>query len=156
VNAVAQITGTETITDLSWSPIMMVVYGEGYGAGIQKGGRYSPKKQFRAFDVKTFKGINEHDEWGPGLWRRWDDVVDVADALGVKTVPLLSTAATLEDCVARVRDLRSAVAAEESGEEYTKPEELPHAEGLVARTDPYLYDSYGHRVFFKLKGRDMP
>jgi hypothetical protein len=54
----------------------VTVYGEGYGAGIQKGGHYRPDKSFIAFDVKV----------GP-WWLSRDNVADVCDKLGLDMVP---------------------------------------------------------------------
>lgn len=155
----------ELVEKITSDPTMMVIYGEGYGAGIQKGGYYSPTKQFRAFDVVTYRYFDPSltgetplhvPEYSRPLWRWWDEVCDVCEVAKIKTVPVLAYDATVEDCVERIRDIRSAVAAQESGKEYARGSDLPHAEGIVARTDPYLYDWNKRRVFFKLKAHDMP
>lgn len=158
------------LNDTDWeahiqkNPTMMVVYGEGYGAGIQSGGHYSPTKQFRAFDVVTYRYADisipgERTAYAPEynrpFWRMWDEVCDVADVIGIKTAPMLASTAELSEIVDRVPILRSAVAAEDSGVEYTDANDLPFAEGIVARTDPYLYDHNHGRVFFKLKRKDL-
>lgn len=146
----------EELTDkITRDPTMLVIYGEGYGAGIQKGGYYSPTKQFRAFDATTYRGQAEHGHWGSPMWRRWDDVADAAEVIGIKTVPVLSSTAPLEEIVERVPELRSAVAAEDSGVEFENANDLPYAEGVIARTDPYLFDHNRSRVFFKLKREDL-
>ena len=58
-------------------PFMVRIYGEGYGAKIQKcGGLYTRSgNDFRVFDIK----IN-------GFWLDWDNVVDITNKLGLKTV----------------------------------------------------------------------
>ena len=52
------------------------LYGEGYGAGIQKGGNYRPDQSFVLFDVKVEE-----------LWLRREDVNDIADELKIESVP---------------------------------------------------------------------
>lgn len=133
-------------------PITMVVYGEGYGPGIQKGGKYATKKSFRAFDVVTWKN-------GKALWRTWEDVTQVAEFLGVNTVPVFSSQATTRDIVenvgGEVNDFLSIVA-ELENPDFEEDVDRFGAEGIIARTDPYLYDYRGKRVMFKLKAKDMP
>ncbi len=149
LRALAAITD-QNILDLTLDPVMMVLYGEGYGAGIQSGGGYAPSKRFRSFDVRTYKGIVEHGSWGPGLWRTWDDVVQVSLSLGVKTAPVLHDEAPFAFVKSVVKGgLGSTVAREDGGDILTP------AEGVIARTNPYLYDYRGNRVMFKLKGKDL-
>ena len=56
----------------------ITVYGEGFGAGIQKGGQYQAEKGFIVFDVMVGK-------W----WLKPDDVAEIADSLGLDTVPYI-------------------------------------------------------------------
>ena len=54
-----------------------VLYGEGFGAGIQKGGgNYSQTPDFVLFDVRV-------GEW----WLQRNDVVDIARTLNIEVVP---------------------------------------------------------------------
>jgi hypothetical protein len=114
-------------------PAEVVLFGEGFGPGIQKAGQaYGGEKRFILFDVVV-----------DGHWLRWSDVEDVASKLGVPTVPVL----------ARDVDLWEAL-------EYVDKSELQepgseHIEGIVVRTDPYLFDGRGNRVMFKYKVRDL-
>ncbi len=113
------------------------LFGEGYGAGIQKGGGYRPNPSFRLFDVRTEE-----------KWLNWGSVCDIAGKLGILTVPLLSTMMTLEQIVRAVRDgFTSLVAIIEGDQEF-------QAEGVVARTEPYLYDWRGRPLRLKLKTKD--
>lgn len=57
----------------------VVIYGEGYGAGIQKGGDYSPTKKFIVFDVLI------DGKW----WMNWENTCDIASKLGLEVVPFL-------------------------------------------------------------------
>ena len=55
----------------------LCLYGEGYGAKIQKGGgNYNKGNSFRLFDV-----------WIDSWWLEWDSIVETAEKLNIKTVP---------------------------------------------------------------------
>lgn len=114
-----------------------VLYGEGYGAGIQRGGVYRPDPAVRLFDVRV-------GDW----WLNWTDVADVALKLGIETVPSLGRV-YLYEVVAKVSD-GSRVARDES-----ESGVVTAMEGVVARTDPLLFDQAGDRVMWKLKGKDL-
>ncbi|MGA2160077.1 MAG: RNA ligase family protein [Dehalococcoidia bacterium] len=116
-----------------------VIYGEGYGAGIQKGGgAYSKTKQFIVFDVLV------DNKW----WLSWENTCDVAAKLGLKTVPFIGNM-TLEDGIELVRHgFSSLLATEQTGENHP-------AEGIVGRTVETLFDKKGHRIIIKLKTKDF-
>ena len=123
-------------------PYPITLYGEAYGARIQRGGgdyRKNGDISFRLFDVLV---AEKH-------WLTWENVVSVAERVGIKTVPLLDYGqATVTNIVAIVREGFKSVVAEEEG--------TPRlAEGIVARTDPYLFDNNGRRVVFKTKTKDF-
>ena len=123
-------------------PYTITLYGEAYGARIQRGGgdyRRDGDVSFRLFDVLV---AEKH-------WLTWENVVGVAQSVGVKTVPVLDYGqAKTEDIVAMARDGFKSLVAEEEG--------TPRlAEGIVARTDPYLFDNNGRRVVFKTKTKDF-
>lgn len=126
----------------------VTLYGEGYGAGIQKVGRqYSPDKKLRLFDVVTTRYTTP--ETALNWWRPWGDVLTAAAIIGIKTVPYLGTF-VLDGVYDYVkRGYPSVVADHEAGN-------LVLMEGVIARTDPYLYNWRGDRVLFKLKGVDLP
>lgn len=113
-------------------PAQVILFGEGFGAGIQQGGHYRPDKGFILFDVLV-----------DGHWLSWLDVVDVAGKLGIEHVPVLAHNADLDLVTLLVEDRMS---------DLTDPE---HVEGVIARTDPYLFDGRGRRVMFKYKVRDL-
>lgn len=144
----------DTITGGQLNGIVMTLFGEGYGPGIQGGiGKYYSKaKEFRMFDVITQKSDGAGGLSRP-WWRPWEDVETVARITGLMTVPVLDREAKTKDIVTRVASGFTSVFArthQDNGDE-----SFVIAEGVVARTDPYLYDMYGHRVMFKLKTADI-
>lgn len=112
-----------------------ILYGEGYGAKIQKGGgNYIPDGcSFILFDVKI-------GQW----WLRRDDVYSIAGQLNILHVPVVNIG-TLNDAVRLVREgLLSSTAA------------VKHkAEGLVMRPVIDLWDRRGERIIAKVKARDF-
>jgi hypothetical protein len=118
------------------------LYGEGYGEGIQKGGYYRKGVSFRLFDVLA------ENRW----WLSWEDVCEVSGVLDIDVVTsfgLWSTDTVVDIVFAGI--VKSHVANEDRPD---RPTDVP-MEGVVARTDPYLYDKFGGRVMFKLKARDF-
>ena len=109
-----------------------VLYGEGYGAKIQKGGgNYRADQDFVLFDVRV----------GP-WWLQRADVEDVAQKLGIDVVPVIGEG-TLHDAVAWAkRGIRSTWGDFE-------------AEGIVARPKTELMTRSGHRLVTKIKCRDF-
>lgn len=131
----------------------LIVYGEGYGPGIQKvGGSYATHKSLRIFDCVTQRQLDE-DTYGKPYWRPWADVEKVADALGLETAPLLGTDWTLDKVVGYVAAGQGSDLAEWEG---GVPFGEFQAEGVIARTNPYLFFWDGKPVKFKLKGHDLP
>ncbi len=114
--------------------IKMCLYGEGYGAKIQKGGgNYIPDGvDFILFDVL----IN-------GNWLERENVEDIAGKLGIKVVPIIQRG-TLMQGINRVKYGLS-----------SELRETP-AEGLVMRPEVELQDRRGRRIITKLKGKDFP
>jgi len=109
-----------------------VLYGEGYGAKIQKGGgNYRQDQDFVLFDVKV-------GDW----WLRRPDVEEVADTLGLDVVPVIEQG-TLFDAVSMVRNgLQSTWGDFE-------------AEGIVARPTVDLKMRNGSRIITKIKCLDF-
>ena len=110
-----------------------ILYGEGYGAKIQKGGgNYIPDGvDFILFDVRV-----------GDVWLTRDSVMDVADKMKIKVVPGMGIG-SLSEMVEAVRSgLRSAVAERE-------------AEGIVARPLVDLFDRRGQRIITKIKVKDF-
>lgn len=128
----------------------VTLFGEGYGPGIQKvGGGYSTGKEFRLFDVLYCW----RDDVLPGFnsWSNQETVAMVSKMLQCKTAPILYDKATLGTVMEYLQSgpLNSRVAIENGMEQVMVPE------GVVARSDPYLYTHRGNRVVFKLKVEDL-
>jgi RNA ligase len=113
-----------------------VVYGEGFGAGIQKGGGdYSPTKKIIVFDVLV------DGKW----WLNYEQVCDVGAKLGLQVVPSFGEM-TLEAATEFVRaGFKSRCAVVDS----------KNAEGLVGRPLETLFDKKGARLIVKLKTKDF-
>lgn len=109
-----------------------VLYGEGYGAKIQKGGgNYRPDQDFVLFDVRV-------GQW----WLQRADVEDVAQELGLDVVPVIGEG-TLHDAIRMAKDgIRSTWGDFQ-------------AEGIVARPKTELSTRSGHRIITKVKCRDF-
>jgi hypothetical protein len=113
------------------------LYGEGYGAGIQKGGgNYGPSQDFILFDIM----IN-------GTWLDRSAVHGIANNLVIQTVPVRAQT-TLYAAINMVR---------RGFDSDLHPVEAPsfQAEGLVGRPPVDLFDRHGDRIILKLKHRDF-
>jgi hypothetical protein len=131
----------ERLKKVCWpkGPCDVVIYGEGYGPKIQKGGgNYRSDPSFRIFDVLVA------GKW----WLEWNNVEDVAAKLGAETVPVVRDVMTIEGIVEWVKDGYDSAVAKRDGGPGCK------AEGIVAQSP--FFNRKGERVMFKLKGRDFP
>jgi hypothetical protein len=108
-----------------------VLYGEGYGAGIQSGGNYSPLQAFVLFDVTV-------GAW----WLRRDDVADVAAKFGLHVVPVVGHGPLLW-------------ASDQTKSGFMSKWGSFPAEGMVGRPAVDLFDRKGERVIAKIKARDF-
>jgi hypothetical protein len=107
------------------------LYGEGYGAKIQKGGNYRPDQDFVLFDVKV-------GDW----WLERHNVEDVAAKLGLDVVPIIGVG-SLHDMIAMTRR-----GFPSSWGNFT-------AEGVVARPQVELKTRNGQRIITKVKHKDF-
>ena len=123
----------------------VVLFGEGYGAGIQRGGAYRLTPAFRLFDVAV---VSPERTW----WLDWENIGDVACKLKIRTVPVIGVLKSVDLDIGEVdrfvREFQSPTAAEHG---------MPPtpAEGVVARTDPPLFMRNGAPLRWKLKRRDF-
>jgi len=106
-------------------------YGEGYGAGIQKGGGYRPDKGFILFDIMI-----------DGQWLGHGSVLGIAESFGIDIVKTVIEG-TLAELVAFVE---------------SKPKSTFgdfEMEGIVARPAFVLNNGFGERLITKIKVKDF-
>ena len=111
----------------------MTLYGEGYGARIQKGGgNYVPDGvDFILFDVRIMK-----------LWLQRSNVEDIAAKLEIVTVPVVGKGTLFEATDIARNGFQSLIGTQS-------------AEGLVMKPVVDLYDCRGHRIIAKIKHKDF-
>ena len=108
------------------------LYGEGYGAKIQKGGgNYRPDQDFVLFDVKI-----------AGWWLQRHDVQQIANELGIDVVPVIGTG-TLLEMVERAK----------AG--FVSVWGSFRAEGIIGRPVIELKARNGSRIITKIKCKDF-
>lgn len=110
----------------------LCLYGEGFGAGIQKGGKYLDHKDFVLFDVK----VGER-------WLQREDVIDVANQLEIEVVPRVG--------IGTLNDLVNYISLSETRSTWGDFE----MEGIVARPRIELFARNGQRIITKLKVKDF-
>lgn len=114
----------------------VVLFGEGYGAKIQKGGgNYIPDGcDFILFDVYMV---------GSDTWLKYQDIQDIAKAFGIKTVPLVMIG-TINDAIEFIK---------------TRPRSRINPnhemEGVVGKPIIDLYDRQHNRIITKIKVCDF-
>lgn len=123
------LSNTKMQTMFNETPVCL--YGEGYGAGIQTGGKYRSDQDFILFDVLI-------GHW----WLQRKDVENVAKGLGLDVVPIIGLG-TLSDIVAEVKDGITSVWGQFL------------AEGVVARPRVELKARSGNRIITKIKYKDF-
>ena len=109
----------------------VILFGEGYGEKIQKGGGLYGKVNFRLFDVYV-----------DGFWLISEAVDGIAKTFGIETAPFMLHG-TLEDGVEYIKDhpkskLRDA-----------------EMEGIVGRPLVQMFSRTGERIMVKIKCRDF-
>jgi hypothetical protein len=118
----------------------LIFFGEGYGAGINKGGGYADGQQFILFDIM---------DADTGYFFKWSAVQGLGEALGFEVVPELPEVYTMTDAVNIVRQgFKTLVGKGEA-----------QAEGIVARSEPEFYnfrDGGFKPLRWKLKTADFP
>lgn len=117
-------------------PESTVLYGEGYGAGIQRGGHYIPNdNNFCLFDINI-----------EGYWQDRESVKQIAcSLLNIKYAPLLATQ-TLDEWVYQISRFKF-------------EESILHLgarnEGVILRPTTELYGPNKNRIITKLKFKDF-
>jgi hypothetical protein len=132
---------TNPETSATEMPYLIEIFGEGYGAKIQKGGNYiKDHADFILFDVKITAVEN-----GKPIWLTRESCENIAEKLGLKIVPLIGYF-TLDEAIEYVRKGFKSVIAENPDYD---------AEGLVLRAPCGLLTRMGERIITKIKHCDF-
>lgn len=123
----------EQIFEQTFGEKEVYLFGEGYGAGIQKGGGYRQDKGFILFDVQI-----------GGVYLKYEDLKGLADIFGVDVVPVLLEG-SVSDAVDYVIDNKFS-----SIGDGTQP-----LEGVVGRLKEEMFDRFGNRMIVKIKREDF-
>ena len=121
----------ETFENKTDNPTEICLYGEGYGAGIQKGGKYREDKGFVLFDIKI--GYT---------WLERKNVEDIATKFGIDIVPIIG-----EGTIAEMIEMTKKGFNSQWGDFI--------AEGIVARPKTELRGRRGDRLITKIKFKDF-
>jgi ATP-dependent RNA circularization protein (DNA/RNA ligase family) len=121
----------EQIFEQKFGEMEVILFGEGYGPKIQKGGSYRPDVSFILFDVLI-----------GGNYQPRESVEDIARAFGIDIVPIILEG-TIQDGVDFVK----------SNPKSTMGTAM--MEGLVGRPKIEMRDRCGKRVIVKIKVRDF-
>lgn len=133
----------EELLEQTFGPQPAILFGEGYGAGIQKGGgNYRKDNSFILFDV--YVGTIG------GWWLQRDSVEDIANSLGIDIVPIRFTDLTLRQAI-------KAMADKTVPEIWSSIAEVDEtiAEGVVGTPAIPLFTRKGDRIIVKLKVCDL-
>ena len=137
MNKLIEMFGGETNEELfeqKFGETQVILFGEGYGAKIQKGGgNYRSDVSFILFDVYLPK---------QNLWLKRDALEDIAKTFGIDVVPIVLTG-TMQEAVDFVKQ---------------KPKStigVADMEGLVCKPAVDMLDRMGRRVIVKVKVRDF-
>lgn len=124
----------EELFEQKFGDMQVILFGEGYGAKIQKGGgNYRSDVSFILFDVY----LPEQN-----LWLKRDALEDIAKAFGIDVVPIVLTG-TLNTAVNYVK---------------SKPKStigVADMEGLVCKPEVDMLDRMGRRLIVKVKVCDF-
>lgn len=124
----------EELFEQKFGSTKMILFGEGYGVKIQKGGSYIPNgNNFILFDVYCVDS---------DVWLSREDVEDIAHTFNIDVVPIVAEG-TLQELIDFVK---------------TKPKSTigtANMEGVVARPIIELKDRRGKRIITKIKVVDF-
>ena len=123
----------EELFEQKFGEMQVILFGEGYGAKIQNGGKYRSDVSFILFDVY----LPEQN-----LWLKRDAIEDIAKAFGIEAVPIVLKG-TLQQAVDYVKSKPKSTIGEAD------------MEGLVCRPAIDILDRMGRRVIVKVKVADF-
>ena len=127
-------TVNEELFEQKFGQMQVILFGEGYGPRIQKGGgKYREDASFILFDVYLPQ---------KNLWMKRDAVEDIAKTFGIDVVPVVYEGA-LPGAVEYIKE---------------KPKSTigtANIEGIVCRPAVEMYDRMGRRLMVKIKVCDF-
>ena len=123
----------EQVFEQNFGEKEVYLFGEGYGAGIQKGGGYRKDKSFILFDVKI-----------DGYFLSHQDMQGIANIFEVDVVPVVLTG-TIDEAIEYVKTNEFSVVGDGT---------QPH-EGLVGRLKEEMFDRFGNRMIVKIKRENI-
>jgi hypothetical protein len=138
-------TFTEELFEQEFGSDSVMLFGEGCGPGIQKGGAmYGDTKHFILFDVLAGTRPSEREHVAQdGFWLRPNDIEDVANKLGIPSVPLVQTGSVYQAINTVAEGFHSNFDRDQI------------AEGLVGVPAGGLLDRSGRRIQMKVKSADF-
>ena len=120
---------------------IFVLFGEGFGHKIQKGGLYlGDKTACHAFDSYAYIVTKENQY--KGFWLDSKKLDELLKILQVEKVPSFGQ-----------MTVHSAVEMVKNG--FSSKYGTAKAEGLILKTDFPVFDSFGERLIFKVKSKDF-
>lgn len=115
----------------------ITLYGEGYGAGIQKGGgNYRPDKGFVLFDARV-----------GNYWLERENLEELAESLELEIIPLV--------CALTLREALGSFRSDPNGLYYPSAWAGVSPEGWVGAPKVQLFNRFGERIQTKLKWADF-
>lgn len=124
----------EELFEQKFGETPVTLYGEGYGAKIQKGGGlYREDVGFILFDVLI-----------GDIWLERENIEEIAKSFNIPIVPIVLTG-TIQEAVDYVKSKPKCTIAEQEKE----------AEGLVGRPLVEMKDRIGNRIIVKIKSCDF-
>ena len=127
---------SEVFPNIEDENALVILYGEGYGVKIQKGGgAYRKDVAFIMFDVKV-------GEW----WLKREDVSEIANKLNIEEVPSIG--------LLSIEQIVGLVEAEFTSKVETADDDKI-SEGVVVRSHPLMLFRNGDPIMFKLKVEDF-
>jgi hypothetical protein len=126
--------------DITKDEFTITLYGEGYGAGIQKGSIYRPDKAFICFDIL----------YGETMWLNPLQVDSLCKDTNIETVPIICQLSKVPKTKQELLDIipSSIVALNHTNQ-------IVQSEGIVARPLEVLFNKFGERVMWKLTFREF-
>lgn len=121
----------EELFEQTFGQSEVVLFGEGYGEKIQKGGGLYGKANFILFDVYI-----------GGFWLDTNNVTDIADIFNIGRVPIVLTG-TLMDGVEYIKGHPKSMLKDDV------------MEGIVGRPMIQMFGRAGQRIMVKIKCRDF-